>query len=365
MSYYLHANSSCLDIYETTDFTMINSIQLEDIPFKYIWYQEDVVVLQGQKLILIDPLEGIVEKIPLTYVINDITEYNGRVWGCYDGGVIELKLSGTAKARPIKYEAEFCQIISADVIYLRSREKIYKMVKRSISEVLSSEGMIQGIGKQLATIKPNEVVIGSRIFDIPNVKRVVKFDEYGFITDKSVIYDREYVGFVDIIYNDQVLIIKPGKNGLEVETVDDKSLSTLLAKTLPDSVLDYCNTITKEDEIQKSVLSLSAANQTKLYEIIIPKISKNVLSSPVLSLWLKWLLLINKSGLLLLKSNKVKLLNSSLNKSVGLMGTLLSLRGRLNLIRAQGDLKAKELVHDHEFENGDDSVFIANGEDDS
>lgn len=370
--YYIH-NTNPLEIYETNDFTLINTIDIADI-ITYKWYNEELLVLSPGFLIIVDPLEGEIDRIELNHEIYDITVVKDHIWGLYDLGVIEIKLD-KSKLKTIKIK-DIKQIITGNVgnneIYLRGENKIYNMIKRQIHETTSTESESIGyIDDKLVIIKDDEVIIGEESYPHKDVIKVIKFEAFGFIFKDKVIYnDQEYKNASDVIkVNNELKFITKSNNGLEIskdfEDISSEKLSSKLTNNCDkDEIINYCNEVTDDEEIRSEIKSLTSKQQIKLYEIIISKISKNSLNNKTLSVWLKWCLIINKNDINSVKPKAIKNLNNNLSNSIQLMNNLLSIKGRLNLIKLQNDLKSKDLIIDQDFNNDDDSLYIANGEND-
>lgn len=370
--YYIH-NTKPLEIYETSDFTLINTIEIDDI-ITFKWYNEELLVLIRGFLIIVDPLEGEIDRIELNHEIFDITVVKDHIWGLYDLGVIEIKLDKT-KLKTIKVK-DIKQIITGNVgnneIVLRGENKIFNMIKRQIHELVSTEcNSISYVDDKLVIIKDEEVIIGEESFPHADVQKVVKFESFGFIFKDKVIYnEQEYEDVCDVIkVNNELKFITTKNNKVEVlkdlEDISSERLSSKLVSNCDkDDIINYCNEITDDEDIRTEIKSLTSKQQVKLYEIIISKISKNSLNNKTLSIWLKWCLIINKNEINSIKPKLVKNLNNNLSNSIQLMNNLLSIKGRLNLIKLQNDLKSKDLIIDQDFNNDDDSLYIANGEND-
>lgn len=137
-------------------------------------------------------------------------------------------------------------------------------------------------------------------------------------------------------------------------------------------VIDLCSTNNDETSIKEVVKSFSAEENgleliAKLYEIVSHEVASKPDDTAVLALWLKWILLTH--GGALSKSgdhySDFKQLQKGLSKGMEQMPQLLALQGRLQLLRAQAQLRDTLIeVEEPEEVGRESSVVYANGEDD-
>lgn len=139
-----------------------------------------------------------------------------------------------------------------------------------------------------------------------------------------------------------------------------------------EKVIDLCSTNNDETNIKDVVKRFSTEENglehiSKLYEIVSHEVASKPHDTAVLALWLKWILLTH--GGALSKSgdhyNDFKQLQKGLSKGMEQMPQLLALQGRLQLLRAQAQLRDTLIeVEEPEEAGRESSVVYANGEDD-
>lgn len=140
----------------------------------------------------------------------------------------------------------------------------------------------------------------------------------------------------------------------------------------PEKLIHLCSTNNDEASIKEVVKSFSAEENglesiSKLYEIVSHEVASKPDDTAVLALWLKWILLTH--GGALSKSgdhySDFKQLQKGLSKGMEQMPQLLALQGRLQLLRAQAQLRDTLIeVEEPEEVGRESSVVYANGEDD-
>lgn len=160
-------------------------------------------------------------------------------------------------------------------------------------------------------------------------------------------------------------------------------LQDLLAQNLSEQVdaevIGLCETNDDEDRIKEIIKTLgssleTSAFATKLFAVISKAVAADPASGSSLSVWLKWILLANGGHIAKQPEQyeNVKNLQQGLSDGMKMVPRLLALQGRLQLLKAQADLRSRIGTEDNEDfsvlnddDNGkEDTLLYANGEDD-
>lgn len=111
------------------------------------------------------------------------------------------------------------------------------------------------------------------------------------------------------------------------------------------AVLDLCSSNDKESNIKNTIkaLSTNSSQIIKLFEIISQEVSLHPTRTNTLSIWLKWILLANGGYIAsqIDQKDNLRTLQKGLSSGMKLMPKLLSLQGRLNLLKSQMELRNK------------------------
>lgn len=460
-----------IQIFETGDFTLINSIELNEdqVVKKVVWTpapegdegdeKYHLVCLLAQALLVVSPMVGIIDLYPLDldHELNDICYSGDQIWGCFDEGIIEIRLTQKKTMKPIKSKEVLKSVVSEKegVLVLSATGKVYKVSKRLIKEHNMNPEMkhiefIHSSGDEVIVGNKDGILIHNEHLSIPEVIGYRNINDTDFIFTKSSVHIKSKSNQSQIELNGNSLIdVCPGtswrfiyKQGNTIQTVtsdlrsktidlesnghsandndneiegeedelnglldrENKLLADQLVPQLINHIEDesksqvtaLCETICNETTIKTSILQLTSSHQSFLLDCLVSKISKNSLDSFNLSIWLKWVLISNPQILTTLKPKKAKALHANLLASLKYYPNLLSIKGKLSLLKSQQDLKQKlaqlnaqddeplereedetmnmsasfmttngDITEDHDQSDvKDDSVFIANGEND-
>lgn len=138
------------------------------------------------------------------------------------------------------------------------------------------------------------------------------------------------------------------------------------------AVVALCVSNVHEDTIRDAVKrfsgELGADQVSQLYRTISTVVARQPDDSQVLAVWLKWVLLIHGGALAKSGDHNADfvLLQKGLSRGIDQMPQLLALQGRLQLLRAQAQLRDMEVAGPGEYAEAanEGSVVYANGEDD-
>lgn len=196
----------------------------------------------------------------------------------------------------------------------------------------------------------------------------------GTVGEVSVIVDekeQESVDTEELTFVEEV----PEINNLPFDQLYEELTAVLLEDS--DAALQLCISNDNEFNIKETIQKLAASTSpyiSILFKIIGNRVAGDPSKHDSLSIWLKWLLLIH-GGTLATQYNQhetlVKL-RSELTKGMDLVPKLLSLQGRLQLLKSQAELrKSMEEEKDDEVEHtynettlAEETIEYANGEND-
>lgn len=139
-----------------------------------------------------------------------------------------------------------------------------------------------------------------------------------------------------------------------------KELSAQLTKkkVLSGAVVQLCQANDNEDNIKETVRHLSRTDQClAMVDALFRAVSARVAEDPSrrlsLSIWLKWLLLLHGNYIARQPAlgDSTRRVQQKLSESLALMAKLLALQGRLQLLKAQAELRSRVAQND---ESGDD-----------
>lgn len=167
------------------------------------------------------------------------------------------------------------------------------------------------------------------------------------------------------------------KSAIEKSLSGSKYLDKSAAK-----IIRLCSENDDESNIKAVVQDLSDAAVVNLFAIISDEVSSKASRTPVLALWLKWLLLAHGGTLVGAGESveRLKSLQQGLNTGLKLLPKLLALQGRLSMLKQQQHLR-DAVEEDEDIENNDEaeavedsmivdhsvqeeSIIFANGEND-
>lgn len=404
MQYYYnvikHHSSSYLQLFETNDFTLVNSVDLGDsFPIKFVWNMADneelvglVSTNEGKEIIHISPIIGIVDRVPVTDDITDICIANGEIIGCFHGGI--LNISTLKKFKPNKKFEMITSDINSDKLYLSDKSKVYCFNNSRLSEVKEDiKSSIKSIKKynDLVYITDTGVLVnGEFLPEAVNFKQI-KGKDFVFYNGKIKVDNAEIVfkNVIDVVEGEEETYKFIYKSGdvlkfKELELVSqvvgdvfDIDLSSLIPEINNLSSEELYNEITSKDDITgllqsnndentiKVVLNrLTEEQKTKVVHSLIDQIIKSPLNSMTLSVWFKLIVSANPQILDAIPPKKVSSLSKHLTSSLDLLPDLLSIKGKLSLIKMQNQFKQMNITN--ELNNEDEDVLVlANGEDDT
>lgn len=405
MQYYYniikHHSSSDLQLFETTDFTLVNSVDLgNSVPIKFVWNNtdnEELVGLlsskEGKEVIHISPIIGIVDRIPIEDDITDICVSNGEVIGCFHGGVLNITTS--KKFKPNKKFEMITSDINSDKLYLSDKSKVYCFNNSRLSEVkVDIKSGIRAIKKykDLVVITEKGTAVNDEFFPETINFKQIEDKNFEFYSDKVKVDDVEVVfkNVIDVVkVEDEFKFIYKSGDVLkfkELELVSqvvgdvfDIDLSSLIPEINNLSTEELYNEIISKEDITstlqsnndentiKTVLNkLSEEQKIKIVNTLANQISKSPLNSMTLSLWLKLIIRANPQIVESIPQKKVSTLSKHLSSSLDLLPDLLSIKGKLNLIRMQNQFKQMNIVNEaNDEEDEEEGLVIANGEDDT
>ncbi|CAH2350488.1 U3 small nucleolar RNA-associated protein 9 [[Candida] railenensis] len=169
------------------------------------------------------------------------------------------------------------------------------------------------------------------------------------ISPGEIVIDLKDVGLEDVdIQEDEELSYYRKKHA--IKNISYEELIHTLQKYLSSeenssAVLELCYSNNKESNIKNTIkaLSTNSSQIIKLFEIISQEVSSHPTRTNTLSIWLKWILLANGGYIAsqIDQKDNLRTLQKGLSSGMKLMPKLLSLQGRLNLLKSQMELRNK------------------------
>lgn len=134
-----------------------------------------------------------------------------------------------------------------------------------------------------------------------------------------------------------------------------KQLSSLLTKSQinDEKIIELCSSNNDESMIKETIQHFATSNTSStltnnLFNVISKKIAESPSKKTSLSIWLKWVLVV-QGGFISKQPEQyenLKALQGGLNDSMKLIPRLLALQGRLQLLKSQADLRSKMEIND-------------------
>lgn len=218
-----------------------------------------------------------------------------------------------------------------------------------------------------------------------NEPRFAKFDT-DFTDDVEIAIVQATNGDVEMSTSskDETVLVPESTKVLNLDS--DKLLSQLqgfLHQEESDQVnaeiIELCETNDDEDRIKEMVQILGSSTlATKLFVVVSRAVASDPAKGNSLSLWLKWILLANGGHIAKQPEQyeNVKNLQHGLSEGMKMIPRLLALQGRLQLLKAQADLRSRigsndnldleetNIINNSSNSNDADTLLYANGEDD-
>lgn len=173
---------------------------------------------------------------------------------------------------------------------------------------------------------------------------------------------------IAIEYSGPASLILPIQLSIDNLDQDDlyNQLSQLLDSDSTQSVIILCSTNNNSENIKQTIKQLSSSPETtallnKLFPIISKEVASDPSSSGALAIWLKWILLIHGGSIGKEQQSELGTLETGLAGGLKLMPHLIALQGRLQLLKLQGELRAREVEPEFERTN-EEGVVFENGE---
>lgn len=366
--FYCHINGNEVHIRSLNDSKFQKVVDVNKKVKKHVWTQDMKLVVLTNNVIIIDAKTGNQDTIELKQKVVDICVFEDCIWGCFNGGIVNIN---TGKDTKIK--KNFKSIVPG--IYVSTSNEIYKFEQNNFHKV-NTLSSIQKIimADELVVVTKDKIIVGEDEIpitgDVMTYKKgllIVNQKSNGLsdvITYSEGVSDTILTDIFDIVVNKGELYVM--NQDLTVTSIQangsihhnndtSASLSQLLESQNTSAILHFCRNNQNEQETIKPQLTQLAANHSNQLLMTLMK-AEDINDNPGYGLWLKWLLLINKN--LQVPAE----FRASLQQSIKLYNHLLAIKGKLQLLHNQKHLREKD-VH-IELQDHEDSVYIANGEDD-
>lgn len=396
-----------VQIFEKSDFTLINSITFEDAnSIKFIWVESPeepqlIGLISSHlttELVYISPLIGITDRHDVEDVpVVDIAYFNDTLFGCFDGGIINLT---TVKVN--KFKKGFQQIVVGEKLYLHDTNHVYSYEKGKLKEIGEYEvKKIEVSGDKLIIITADGAVIDDEL--IPGLLHRSEanghvFDFYNdkVTVDSSVNIVVENGPAIDVFFHGKYNLVSKSGPSVDVKSIElvpqtvsfNKQANGHVAtpqimipsipvqNNLPSDKL--LKQVTKNIDEKTSLFQLIESNddlsnirlvvsklsndiQVKLFGKIVSRLTKQPLKSANVSIWFRALMAANPSLMQSISTKKAHSLSKALQESVTVMPELLSIKGKLGLMASQNVVKKMDI--EVEFDQEDETLVVVNGED--
>ncbi|EMG49065.1 hypothetical protein SBY92_000501 [Candida maltosa Xu316] len=145
----------------------------------------------------------------------------------------------------------------------------------------------------------------------------------------------------------------------KVKKIDASDLLATLTTLENDnsSIVDLCASINDQNVIKTVTKELGL----KLYPAINEAVINDVTNTN-LAIWLKWILLFNGGNPSIQQDNNVKILKQQLESGSKIMPHLIAIKGKLQLLKLQNEMRKNRPVGEITTTIEDDSMIYANGE---
>ena len=366
--FYCHINGNEVHIRSFNDSKFQKVVDVKKKIKTHVWTKDMKLVVLTNNVIIIDAKTGSQDTIELKQKVVDICVFQDCIWGCFNGGVVNI-----STGKDTKIKKNFKSIVPG--IYVSTSNEIYKLEQNNFHKVntLSSIQKIV-VADELVVVTKDKVIVGED--EIPITGDVMSSNKGLLIVNQKsnglnevIVYregvsDRILDDVFDVVVNKGELYVMnqdlsvtsiKANGSIPQHNASETSLSLFLDNEDISSTLQYCKNNQNEQEIIKPQLTQLTPNQSNQLLMTLMK-AEDINDNPGYGLWLKWLLIINKN---LQAPPEFK---ASLQHSIKLYNHLLAIKGKLQLLHNQKHLREKD-VH-IELQHHDDSVYIANGEDD-